>query len=167
MRAIALSLLLAFSLAGTCRAQSFSDKARKDQIDVIPEGDPAMVAAVRKARATFAGFLEASRHPKPGTDAYAVKIGLGPAGRQEFFWLSPFTVANDEVQGQLDNTPETIPGYKKGDTVKLPLSRVTDWMYIDNGAMQGNYSACALLTHESASERAAFEREYGMSCEGK
>ncbi len=168
MRALVLPIIMTcLAVPAAARAESFGEKARTGQVDLIPDGDPAMAAAVRKARATLPAFLEASRHPKPGTEAYAVKVGLGPAGRQEFFWLAPFTVTGDEVTGQLDNTPETIPGYRKGDKVKLPLSRVTDWMYVENGAMQGNYSACALLTHEAPAERAMFERQYGISCEGK
>ena len=166
MRYLAVAIVLV-AISQPAVAESLRDKARDGSVAVIPDGDPAMAEAVRKARKTLPIFIEASRHPKPDTMAYAVKIGLGPAGHQEFFWLSPFTVEGDEVSGQLDNTPETIEGYKKGDTVKLPLGRVTDWMYIDHGAMEGNYSACALLVHEGADERAAFEREYGMSCVGK
>jgi uncharacterized protein YegJ (DUF2314 family) len=46
----------------------------------------------------------------------------------------------------------------------VPVAEVTDWMYFEGQRMKGNYSACALLTHEPPEARAEFARTYGKDC---
>ena len=130
----------------------------------IPAGDPAMARAVNEARAGLPAFLARSRRPANGEEGFSVKVGLGPAGKEEFFWLAPFTVAGDTLTGTLDNDPETIQGYRKGQTVTMPLAAVTDWMEFDHGRMRGNYSSCVLMTREGRAALADYEKTYGADC---
>ena len=158
MRFFALCLVLALSTA-TAAAQSADPNLK-----FTPSGDPAMARAVADARATLPAFLETSRHPQAGQEAFSVKVGLGPTGHDEFFWLAPFEVKGDKVSGRLANEPEVVNGYRKGQTVEKPLGEVTDWMYFDHGKMRGNFSACVLLAREGPAALADFERTYGMPC---
>jgi uncharacterized protein YegJ (DUF2314 family) len=156
-------LVLTASLAPV-RAETFTERANNDNVDTVTTGDPAMAKAVAAARQTLPGFFALASHPTPGTSRFAVKVGLGPKGNQEFFWIAPFSVSGDQLTGRLANEPERVEGYTKGQTITVPVAEVTDWMYFEGQRMKGNYSACALLTHEPPEARAEFARTYGKDC---
>lgn len=145
-------------------AASLSDKARNDLVDVIPDDDPAMAKAVVEARASLPAFLAKASDPKPGTRGYAVKVGIGLAGNKEFVWIAPFVVRGDVLTGQIANEPERVKGYAAGQTLKISLSDVTDWTYLEGAKMRGNYSACALLSRKTDAEKAEFHRQYDLDC---
>jgi uncharacterized protein YegJ (DUF2314 family) len=145
-------------------ADSFSDKAANDKVATVSDADPAMARAVAMARKTLPDFLALATTPTPGTRAFSVKVGLGPKGAQEFFWLTPFSVKGDTLTGQLANKPDRLKDFHPGQSVTVKLAEVTDWMYFAGPRMRGNYSACALLTHEPPQARQDFEERYGADC---
>lgn len=130
-----------------------------------PHGDAALAKAVAKARETLPAIIALSRHPGPGMERFAVKVGLGPVGAQEFVWLDPFVERDGTVTGALADTPEVVQGYRLGQAVSVPTAEVIDWMYTDNGRMRGNYTGCALLAREGAAAVARFEQAYHATCE--
>jgi uncharacterized protein YegJ (DUF2314 family) len=139
-------------------------KAAIDQTVRISDSDTAMIRAVEKARQSLPQFLAAAAHPDQGSSGFAVKTGLGPQGAQEFVWINQFSLNGGKLTGRLANTPESVLGYSAGQSITIPISDVTDWMYYAGTKMQGNYTACALATHASESERAEFEAQYGIDC---
>jgi len=40
-----------------------------------------------------------------------------------------------------------------------------DWLYIENGMMRGNYTACALLISAPKNEAEEFKKTFGLSCD--
>lgn len=60
-------------------AQSFGDRARRDEVVNMRAEDPAMAAAFRKAQATLDGFLATASNPSPSLRSLAlVRITDGP-----------------------------------------------------------------------------------------
>jgi uncharacterized protein YegJ (DUF2314 family) len=163
-RAAILCVLLLLASSAAPRAQAPSGEP--DRVTPVLPDDAAMIEAKRKARETLAGFLDTSQHPQPGTDSYAVKVGLGPdGGIIEYFWISPFTLVGDMVSGRLGQDPVSLPSLRKGDPIKVPKFRIIDWMYYDHNVARGAFTACALLSHDSADERAAFIRANRLDCD--
>jgi uncharacterized protein YegJ (DUF2314 family) len=66
--------------------------------------------------------------------------------------------------GRLGNTPRMVRGYELGQTIRFRRSDMVDWMYVERGAIRGNFTACALLTQEPAAERADYMRRTGLVC---
>lgn len=157
-------LLSAYLAAPPALADPFVDRAANDTVDKIASDDPAMARAVVEARATLPAFLKLAESPPPDATRFAVKVGLGPDGGKEFFWITPFTAKRDLIIGRLANRPERVTGYKAGQEIVVTLDQVTDWMYFAGHRMKGNYSACALLAHEPAEALRAFEERYGQDC---
>ena len=51
---------------------------------------------------------------------------------------------------------------KMGDTVSFIKNEIVDWMYMDGGKMQGNYSARAILKSAPPKDRNVLKRRFGL-----
>lgn len=164
---LAVVLLAASALPGPARAQSFTDRARKDNPVVRPAADQAMAAAMAAAKADLPGFLAVADSPRPGQRGFAVKVGLRDPGGDttEYFWLTPFAHRGEDFVGILNNTPRAVRSVQAGQRVAFRQADIVDWMFIDEtGTMRGNRTACALLEGEGEASREQFRRAYGLDC---
>ena len=142
-------------------------RAQSDDVTMVSDDDPIMQAAFKKAADTLDEFLALSAAPKPNTDSYAVKVAISHMGRTEYFWITPFTQSEDEFSGRISNTPRYVTTVSEGQEIQFGHGDIVDWTY-ENTLEQrtyGNFTACALLAHESEEEAAAVMREYGLSCD--
>jgi uncharacterized protein YegJ (DUF2314 family) len=160
-------VLLCCILTGGTLAQSPVERAQKDQITLVPKEDPAMLAAFDKARASLDGFLAVLKAPAPNTDSYAVKVALKEGGTTEYFWINNLAREGERFSGTVNNTPYLVKRVKKGDTIRFARGEIYDWTYVDraNRRTIGNFTACALLTHEKPDAAADFKRHYGLQCD--
>ena len=78
-------------------------------------------------------------------ERFAVKITMLGDGGPEFFWIYPFAHVGERFIGQISNTPLSLAGLKKGDTIAFGRTDIVDWMYMEAGVMKGNYPARAIL----------------------
>ena len=141
-----------------------TEAARRDAVSLVATGDPAMEAARAKARAGVDGFLALAARPPAGTGKFAVKLAVRDGAQVEYFWISGFAPKGDGFVGRLDNTPRMVKTVKQGQTMSFRRDDIVDWMYVERGAMKGNFTACALLTQEPAAERADYMRRTGLVC---
>jgi uncharacterized protein YegJ (DUF2314 family) len=126
-----------------------------------------MAAAFRKARETLPTFLKLVLAPPPNTKGFAVKIGVpyGTGADAEFFWISPFKPQGDKYVGNINNTPRSAKTVKLGQSIEFAETEIVDWLYVQDGKMVGNYTACALLKREPPQQAAAFIKQYGLTCD--
>jgi uncharacterized protein YegJ (DUF2314 family) len=157
--------ILATLLASGAEAQSMVDKARNDEVGLVAESDPAMQRAFKKAKDTLDGFLALAADPAPGSEFYAVKVAIRQGDRTEYFWISPFESDGKSFTGKVNNTPRIITRVREGETIEFGRDEIVDWTYYFNDKMRGNFTACALLTHESLEDAAQFMAEYGLECD--
>jgi uncharacterized protein YegJ (DUF2314 family) len=146
-------------------AQTTTQKARSDQVFMIKTGDPEMMAARQKARATLPEFLKIASAPRSGMRNFTVKIGIVDGGQHEFFWIAPFKHDGTRFTGQIDNTPRMVKNVTKNQTITFDINDITDWMYVDNGKMKGNFSACVLLKKEPKDQADALKKRFGLECD--
>jgi uncharacterized protein YegJ (DUF2314 family) len=149
----------------TARAASdaaFVQKAERDELVILAMNDPVMAAAIHHARKSLPQFLALARHPRPTITSFSVKIALLANNGVEFFWIHPFAHVDERFIGQINNTLRSDMTLKRGDTVSFARNEIVDWMYMDGGAMKGNFSARAILKSARPKDRQAFMRRFGL-----
>jgi uncharacterized protein YegJ (DUF2314 family) len=163
---VTLSVVLIFPLSPSAFAQSFTDKAKKDNTVEISEEDPAMQKAMERARAGLEDFLKKAGSPPPNTDQYSVKVRVSEGDNQEYLWVSNLKAQGDLWSGRIDNLP-MIRSVKKGQSYSFAKTEIVDWTYIDRSKKKvvGNFTTCALLTKESPSVAESIQKQYGLECD--
>lgn len=129
--------------------------------------EPAMRQAFERARATLDDFLRKAENPSDGTTQYALKVAVSDGRNTEYFWVNRFAGSGDSFSGYLGNEPRMVKKYKFDERFSFRRAQIVDWTYIDQRtkSMLGNFTACALLTKESAADAEAFKRRYGFRCD--
>jgi uncharacterized protein YegJ (DUF2314 family) len=161
--AIAAGFALALAVAPAA-AQSITQKAERDELAIVAKSDPAMAAAMQKARQTLPSFLDTAAAPKPGMEGFAVKVAVREGDNAEYFWITPFTSKDGQFSGAINNTPRSVHSVQRGQTITFSQAEIVDWMYIDSAKMKGNYTACALLKSASKREADEFKNRFGLDC---
>ena len=153
--------LIGLFAASPLAAQTILERAARDEIATVADSDPAMAAAIRKARSTLADFLKLTATPRPGTDTLSLKVAVHEGERVEYFWITPFSNSGTQFSGEIDNTPRVVHSVKMGQSITFAQSDI----YIENGMMKGNYTACALLKSAPKSEAEEFKKTVGLNCD--
>ena len=152
-------------LDGPYASGTLMDKARRDDVALVEKNDPDMAAAFHKARETLPEFLALARAPRPTASKLAVKIAIPDADGNEYFWLTQFAPRGNKYTGRISNTPRAAKQVKLGQLVEFSEAEIVDWLYMEDGKMRGNFTACALLKREPADQVEAMKKQYGLSCE--
>ena len=150
---------------GPYASGTLMDKARRDDVALVEKNDPVMAAAFRKARETLPEFLALARAPRPTASKLAVKIAIPAGDDDEYFWVSQFAPRGDKYGGHINNTPRSAKQVKFGQVVEFSEAEIVDWLYMEDGKMRGNFTACALLKREPADQAEAMRKEFGLSCD--
>ena len=145
-------------------AQTTLEKASRDEVFNIPQGDPEMAAAMRKARASLPEFFKLVASPKPSMKNFQVKVGVRHSTGHEYFWIRPFERRGYRLSGQLANTPRVIQHLKAGDTITFRENEIVDWTYFDDGKMRGHYTMCPLLKREPREHALAYIKQHELDC---
>ena len=128
------------------------------------------------------GIVYLWKRPPPGSRNFIVKIGLrdvagsskyelvipgsgGPDDRIEWFWTRSLREDGAGYAAEIDNDPETIRNVKNGETVRFTRAYVGDWMYLRNGKIVGNATACPALAHADSATRRQMADQYGLVCD--
>jgi hypothetical protein len=67
------------------------------------------------------------------------------------------------VSGELLNQPNWLKSVKQGDPVRLPLERVSDWMYVMGGEVYGAFTVQLLRSRMGRKERAEHDAAWGLN----
>lgn len=161
------ALLLTALAFPPAAAQGLVDRSRREDIVRMQDEDPAMAAALRKARLTLDDFLRTAASPPANASAFAVKVPVSDDRDTEYFWIVPFSRDGDSFKGRLGNMPRLVRHVREGQEIRFSKSQIVDWMYVDvaRRRMHGNFTACALLTKEKKEEAAKFRKLYGLECD--
>ncbi|MBI5129165.1 MAG: DUF2314 domain-containing protein [Rhodopseudomonas palustris] len=147
------------------RAQSLIDKSVRDETARVRNDDPAMAAAIAKARAGLDDFLARADHPAGDQREFSIKVKVPLGANSEFLWLRPFVRDGDGFIGRVVNTPRYIANLNYGDRLAFERNDIADWSYKQDDRVIGNFTACVLIAREPAAQRAAFRSRYGIDCE--
>jgi uncharacterized protein YegJ (DUF2314 family) len=102
-----------------------------------------MDAAISRARAEVDSFIiELSKGS--GTN-FSVKAPIEDKGETEHFWLTDIVYQNDEFGGIIGNDPGIVSNVKMGQKWKIKKNEISDWLFMRDGKMHGNYTMRPLL----------------------
>jgi uncharacterized protein YegJ (DUF2314 family) len=162
-----LGLILNLTGCGPGGAPSITDKAETDKVAMAEADDPAMLQAFAKAKGSLDAFLDRVAAKDPLVQEPLVKLKVQDGEAVEYFWIGSLSQESGGLNGTVKNDPEVVHNIKNGQAISFPRSQIFDWTYTDanSGKMIGNYTACALLTHEKPSDAAEFRRTYHLDCD--
>ncbi len=102
-----------------------------------------MDAAIARARSEVDSFI--AEMAKQNGEDFAVKAPIEDKGQTEHFWLTDVVYSNGEFKGQIGNDPGIVGNVKIGQPWTIKKEQISDWMFMRNGKMHGNYTMRPLL----------------------
>jgi uncharacterized protein YegJ (DUF2314 family) len=162
MRYVLLALCLMTGCSAPADTQTIVERALADEITVRDDEDPAMQAAFKKARDSLDAVFQ-----KTELSDLSVKVGVKEDGNTEYFWLNDLSRTGNRFSGVINNEPRIVTHVRFGQRYEFGHDQIVDWTYVDaeSGKMQGNFTGCALLSHEPPEQAAEFRRQYGLDCD--
>ena len=162
MRYALLLLCLMTGCSAPADSQTIVERAVADEVTVRDDDDPAMKAAFKKARDSLDSAFQAVE-----LSSLSVKVGIEEDGNTEYFWLNDLSRTGDRYSGVINNEPRMVANVRFGQTYEFARGQIVDWTYADarSGKMRGNFTACALLSHEPPEQAAEFRKQYGLDCD--
>jgi len=102
-----------------------------------------MDAAIARARKEVDSFI-AELSKRNGSD-FAVKVPIEDKEEVEHFWLTDIVYRDEKFHGVIGNEPGVVTNVKMGQKWSVKKSEISDWMFIRDGKMHGNYTVRPLL----------------------
>lgn len=102
-----------------------------------------MEAAIARAQSEVDTFI-AELSQGNGTD-FAVKAPIEDEGKTEHFWLTDVVYRDGEFAGVIGNDPGIVGNVKFGQDWTIKKEEISDWMFMRDGKMHGNYTMRPLL----------------------
>jgi uncharacterized protein YegJ (DUF2314 family) len=116
-----------------------------------------MNAAMDKARATVGEFIAVVQKPKRSQSSISVKAPFTKGKSVEHMWVAEVTYDGRSFHDAISNEPEMVTNYKMGQRVSFESSKISDWMYVENGKLVGGFTLRVLRDAMSAKDRAEFD----------
>ena len=149
---------------------------QSEQVYFSEDDDPEMEQANENARATFRYFWREvaweRRRIVPALDLAVVKAPFsdGPQAKRspevpevEHMWISDVDFDGRTVTGTLMNSPNWLRTIRQGDSVRVPLKQIGDWMYVISGEAFGAYTVNLLRSRMNKQERQAHDDAWGLN----
>ena len=112
----------------------------------VPNADPEMEAAKAQARATLGHFWDKFTNPGPGESGFAFKVAL-PYGSNstEHIWTKDIERRDGKITAVINNVPRDVKTVRLGQRIEVADAQISDWFYLRDGKMVGNYTMRPLL----------------------
>lgn len=149
--------LCAAALATTLATTVTRFANAEDTIVTVKEDDAKMNAAIKKAQKTLPQFIQALRTKKNLTNV-RIKYPFHQNMKVEHMWIRNVHVQGNKFVGVVGNHPNLVTNIKKGDTVRVSATSISDWMYVQNGKLVGGYTVRALRAQLSPQDRKVFDQ---------
>jgi|GEM_PF-68085 len=150
--------------------------SQRSQVFQFDNDDPDMKEAYRSARVTFKYFWREmaweQRRIVTALDLACVKAPFSDADRPgarpnsteiEQMWVSDVAFDGKYLSGTLINSPNELRTYKQGDSVRLKLDQITDWMYVISGDVYGAYTVNLMRSRMDRKERKEHDSAWGLN----
>jgi uncharacterized protein YegJ (DUF2314 family) len=124
---------------------AFSSCSKHDKVIGVKDDDPAMVAAISKARETLPLFWRAFEKQERGETEFALKVRITDKHGTEHFWATDLERRDGKIKGIINNDPNIVKKVKMGDVIEIPEADITDWLYMREGKLVGNFTLKVLF----------------------
>ncbi len=113
-----------------------------------------MDSAIARARREVDTFL--AELAKPTGKDHAVKAPVKDGDQTEHFWLTHVTYEGGKFHGKIGNDPGIVANVKFGQAWSIAKDDISDWMFVRDGKIHGNYTMLPLLATMPEKEAAAY-----------
>ncbi len=148
-------VLLLIILSAACTQEK---AVNQDKTVTVSSEDQEMNAAIARARNEVDDFIKIVQ---AGKYQVSVKVPIADGDKVEHFWLKDVTYQDGSFNGIIDNDPEIVTNIAIGRKVNVRKEAISDWLYIQNGKMIGNYTLRVALKKMSEKEAAALRKQVG------
>lgn len=97
----------------------------------------------------------------PFSDGKKAKRAAG-VPNVEHMWMSEIEFDGEFVTGVLMNSPNWVKSVKEGDSVRIPLSEISDWMYVMSGVVYGAFTVNLMRSRMGKKERKSHDDAWGL-----
>jgi len=133
-----------------------------DPVIGVDAEDEDMNAAIERARATVDSFIARLQNPQPSDDGFSVKMTVEDGDEVEHFWVGDITYTDGSFAGTIGNDPQWVRNVRLGQAVQVKPEDITDWMFLDDGRLVGNFTLRVLLERMPEEQAKALREHFKM-----
>lgn len=148
-RALRIVLMLTSLIIVTLPACS---KRNSDRVVHVEEDDAEMNAAIATARASLPNFWRVFLKPERGEHDFALKVKITDSHGTEHFWATDIENRNGKIKGTINNDPNIVKAVKLGSRIDILEADISDWMYLREQKMVGNFTLKPLFKQMPAAD---------------
>lgn len=164
MKTILIPTFLLFLLA--CQSNTVKNKIENDELFEVSTDNNEMNAAIEKSISSFKEFENAFNNKKAYDESHAIKINYEtPDGGGEHIWIGNLFLKDSVLYGVVNNSPQSTVKVQLGDTIKVDLSKMSDWMYLSKGVLKGGNTLRVIRNQMSTDEKKQFDESVGFIIE--
>jgi len=130
-------------------------EAVQEYEDPVVGVDPNSIeVTVAEARRRYPELVAAFLRAKPDSK-YTVKMAFRDPGSDyvEHMWINPTALTESAVSGTLESEPHRLRSVRRGSEVTKPVSDLSDWAFIEDGACTGMFSERAVRRQSGVGQR--------------
>jgi uncharacterized protein YegJ (DUF2314 family) len=109
----------------------------------ISQADPRLRQAMAEAKKRWREFVDAFER-RSADQLFSIRAPFGDGAHTEFMWVGVTAIENDMIYGKLGNEPVHLRGMNAGETVKVRVADMNDWMFTEGKAMRGGFTIEAI-----------------------
>ena len=123
--------------------------SKRDRVIDVGADDAEMNAAIAKARKMLPHFWQVLEKPERGESDFALKVKITDNNGTEHFWTIDIDKSGGKIMGTINNDPNVVETVKLGTRMEIPEADISDWMYVRDEKMIGNYTIVPLFREMS------------------
>jgi len=106
----------------------------------VSDNDPEMTLAISRARESLPQFWSAFEHRDRGQSDFALKVQIEDSNGIEHFWVTDLRLEDGKIYGVVGNEAEIVASVQLGDEIEVPVEDISDWLYVRDDKMVGNFT---------------------------
>ncbi len=133
----------------------------KPDIMYFKNADEEMNSAVKNAKETLPEFQNAIQSKNPDYSNFTLKQQFDTSdGGGEHIWIGDIQFKDGKYYGIVQNEPfDKKILVKLGDSVEVPIERISDWKYNDKNIVKGAYTIKVVRKYMSPEEKKEMDAE--------
>ena len=128
----------------------------KGRIVFYDDDKPKMNDAIEEARRTLRSFFDAFLNPKPNQTTFLLKVEFSEGNQVEHIWVADIDASLFPIQGTIANRPN-LESIRFKQRVEFHPSKISDWMYIEDGYLVGGFTTKVIRQGLTAEERVKYD----------
>lgn len=167
MKTSVLTLLMGISsLVLSCQNSDIKQKIENDEVIQVASEDKQMNNAIEQSISSFEEFKKVFKQQNEGDESFAIKMRFDtPDGGGEHIWIGDIFLKDEAFYGTVNNTPYNTKEVKLGDSIKIDLDRLSDWMYLSKGVLKGGNTLRVMRDQLSEAKKKDFDEFVGFIIE--